>query len=965
MKKLFYQTFIKLVAIAFIPVLIANLIYYKAIKREIKKNVKEILYTKADYEQSILKNSFIRINQNIDNLLRYISLNPSNADIAVKTTFYSDKSFLKILLLNEKSVILWGISKFEPVTFNKKIHIPKDKDYIVVKNFNEFKIGILRKFNNWKVISSKFKYVYVEISLKNILRNFIKRSDDNIDYFLLDNQKRLIFHSNYNFVLAKRKYLNLFNGKKEFFKVCKIRNPIKNIIEEYIVLIRFLPEYSFFQGVEVSYDTAYAKMFQFRQSVIIESFVLIFLMGFISFFIAKSVASPVKRLQEISNEIRNGNFHPNFEDFPRNEIGILAKNLKTMAATIEADIIQIEKEKEKLDKLFNTIEDGIYVVDKDYNLTMINDRELTYINKSREDVLGKKCYKVFTGSNEKCINCGIKKGKNNHLQLVNLRDVGFRSDSEREFVNVNFINFSENEYLIYLYDVTDIIKTYKIVEEEKETLKVTLHSIGDAVIVTDEKGCITLMNSVAESLTEYKEKEALGKVIDDVFCIVDERTEEPFVSPVKKVLENGEVVNLSNHALLIGKNGSRRCIEDSAAPIMFNEKIIGVVLVFRDVTNKKKTEKEILKIEKLQTVGQLAGGIAHDFNNILTGIYGNISLAKLFLDKPEKLKELLEKTETSLEKAKGLTKQLLTFSKGGAPIKELTSIESCIKESVDFVLSGSNIKVHYDFEENLQNVEIDQGQISQVFQNLALNAKEAMPTGGDIFVSIKNFRSDNSDKFLLSGNYIEITFKDTGIGIDREILPHIFEPFFTTKESGSGLGLATCFSIIKNHDGFIKVDSEKGMGTVFKIYLPATDKKIEKKQISDFLDEKITDKEISVLLMDDNDEICELAKDIFAMMNCKTDIVYDGKEAVEKYSNALKKGRKYDIVILDLTVPGGMGGKEAVKQLIDIDPNVKAVVSSGYSNDPVIQNYKKFGFEYVLVKPYTISQVEKMIKSLI
>jgi signal transduction histidine kinase/ActR/RegA family two-component response regulator len=446
---------------------------------------------------------------------------------------------------------------------------------------------------------------------------------------------------------------------------------------------------------------------------------------------------------------------------------------------------------------------------------------------------------------------------------------------------------------------------------------------------------------------------------------VDERTEEAFVSPVKKVLESGKVVNLSNHALLIGKNGSRKCIEDSAAPIMFNEKIIGVVLVFRDVTNKKKTEKEILKIEKLQTVGQLAGGIAHDFNNILTGVYGNISLAKLFLDKPEKLKELLEKAETSLEKAKSLTKQLLTFSKGGAPIKELTSIESCIKESVDFVLSGSNIKVHYDFEENLQNVEIDQGQISQVFQNLALNAKEAMPTGGDIFVSIKNFRSDNSDKFLLSGNYIEITFKDTGIGIDREILPYIFEPFFTTKESGSGLGLATCFSIIQNHDGFITVDSAKGMGTVFKIYLPATDKKIEKKQINDFLDEKITDKEIYVLLMDDNEEICELAKDILSMMNCKTDIVYDGKEAVERYSNALKKGKKYDIVILDLTVPGGMGGKEAVKQLIDIDPNVKAVVSSGYSNDPVIQNYKEFGFEYVLVKPYTISQVEKMIKSLI
>ena len=304
MKRLFYQIFIKLIAVAFIPVLIANLLYYKAIKREIEKNIKEILYTKGDYEQSILKNSFIRINQNIDNLLKYISLNPSNAEVAVKTSFYSDKSFLKILLLNEKFVILGGISKFETVTLNKKIFIQKGKNYIVVKNFNEFKIGILRKFRYRKIISNKFSYIYVEISLKKILQNFVKINGDDIDYFLLDNKKSLIFHSNYNFVLAERKYVEIFNGNKEFYGMCKILDPVENVNEEYIFLIRFLPEYSLFEGVEVPYNVAYAKMFQFRKSIIIESFILISLMAFISFFLAKSVASPVKRLQEISNEIR-------------------------------------------------------------------------------------------------------------------------------------------------------------------------------------------------------------------------------------------------------------------------------------------------------------------------------------------------------------------------------------------------------------------------------------------------------------------------------------------------------------------------------------------------------------------------------------------------------------------------------------------------------------------------------------
>ena len=301
-----------------------------------------------------------------------------------------------------------------------------------------------------------------------------------------------------------------------------------------------------------------------------------------------------------------------------------------------------------------------------------------------------------------------------------------------------------------------------------------------------------------------------------------------------KVLQTGLIVDLANHTLLVSRDGTERVIADSGALIRDTKsKIIGVVLVFRDITEKEKMRKEVLKIQKLESLGILAGGIAHDFNNLLTAILGNIWLAKMLTKPADKIFERLTEAEKGSVRAKDLTHQLLTFSRGGTPIKKIASIADLIKESAGFVLSGSKVSCKFEMTEDLWPAEVDEGQISQVVNNLILNADQAMPEGGIIDVSCRNIALGGKEAAvpLKRGKYIQITIRDHGIGIKKEYLQQVFDPFFTTKEKGRGLGLATVYSIINNHDGHITVESEQGVGTVFTVYLPASDSQIKLQSI--------------------------------------------------------------------------------------------------------------------------------------
>ena len=392
---------------------------------------------------------------------------------------------------------------------------------------------------------------------------------------------------------------------------------------------------------------------------------------------------------------------------------------------------------------------------------------------------------------------------------------------------------------------------------------------------------------------------------------------------------------------------------------------LGCVATFWNVTDRQKLEEELFKARKLESLGVLAGGLAHDFNNILTAIIGNISLIKLKMGNscPPKLHELLEKAEAASTRAQGLTQQLLTFSKGGAPIRKIISLQDLVIQTTEFVLRGSNIKYEFVFQEKLWPAEVDEGQINQVINNLVINAMQAMPNGGKIWVRGENMIVDEKANLPLPpGPYVKLSFKDTGHGIDKENLDSIFDPYFTTKKKGSGLGLASVFSILKKHDGFITVESKINYGSTFIFYLPASPDKRVQEGVNAKIEENLKG---NILVMDDEADLRELVTDILKSVGFEVTTCSDGQEAIIHYSHALQEGKPFDLVILDLTVPGGMGGKKTIEKLLEIDPNVKAVVSSGYSNDPIMADHQQFGFKGVVSKPYSAEQLIKVANELL
>ena len=411
------------------------------------------------------------------------------------------------------------------------------------------------------------------------------------------------------------------------------------------------------------------------------------------------------------------------------------------------------------------------------------------------------------------------------------------------------------------------------------------------------------------------------------------------------------------------KDGRQVIIEGNAICNFENGKPIFTQCIFRDVTEKKKMIEELIKAQKLESLGVLAGGIAHDFNNLLTAILGNISLAKMYAKPQDIITDYLHKTEKASIRAQGLTKQLLTFSKGGAPIKKVTPLKELIKDSTSFVLRGSKVKCDYHFDQNLWAVEADEGQLSQVAQNLVINASQAMPDGGTITILATNESlALNESSSLPPGNYIKLIFQDHGTGIPPEHLSRIFDPYFSSKSTGTGLGLAISYSIIKSHGGLITVDSELGQGTTFSILLPAILNHVPQPEKQDNLHNIVARK---ILIMDDDQTVREIAAAMLTFIGCSFEEAGDGIEAISRYIKAQKDSVPFDIVIMDLTIPGGMGGKEAIAALLALDPQARVVVSSGYANDPIMASYKDYGFYGVLPKPFKMDELCKVIATAI
>jgi PAS domain S-box-containing protein len=622
------------------------------------------------------------------------------------------------------------------------------------------------------------------------------------------------------------------------------------------------------------------------------------------------------------------------------------------------DITERKRAQEWYQTIIRTTKDGFFLMDPQGNFLDVNEAYCRLTNFPHDELMQMNIFDLFDS-------------RERTLQYLNRTaslgsdtfDCRHRTRSGQNLLleaSVNYIPTEGGRFFAFLRDITERKQMEEALSAEKERLAVTLRSIGEGMIATDTKGKIVLMNYMAEKLTGWNQEKAAGLPVHEVLYLIDQPTGIRCDNPVDQVLQTGKPVSLPTNTMLLARDGTERLLAASAAPIIDrNHQIIGVVMVFQDKTMERLTEKELLKIEKLSSLGLLAGGIAHDLNNVLAVILGNISLATMTVNGDDMVLQSLAEAEQAGLRAKDLAKQLLTFARGGTPIKKLASISEIIQDSAGFSCAGTQVRCEISSPQHLWPAELDPGQISQVIQNLVINAVQAMPQGGVVHIKAGNVTlKEDNPLSLTPGRYIKITLQDHGVGIWPDHLSKIFDPFFTTKQKGSGLGLATVYSIIKNHDGHITVESAIGKGTTFSIYLPAATKKYVPKRERE---PELLRGKGKILVMDDEEMIRNNVGSMLKHLGYDAEFAKDGAKALELYAKAKESDHPFDAIIMDLTVPGGMGGRETIQRLLQLDPQAKAIVFSGYADDPIMSNFKEFGFFGFIKKPYTIQDVSEAL----
>ncbi|MGA1824027.1 MAG: PAS domain S-box protein [bacterium] len=558
--------------------------------------------------------------------------------------------------------------------------------------------------------------------------------------------------------------------------------------------------------------------------------------------------------------------------------------------------------------------------------------------------------------------------------------------------------------------VNKLITHGKVTAEELQLKKKDgsfLWAAVTAKVVRDELGAIIYFDGMIEDITKRKQAEEVtkrayaeldqifnaavdgmciinkeGKVlrVNNTFCVIfgidkdtikGKRCKEILHHnlcdtprcPLSYILRGGE--RLETEKEIECRDGRRIPFIVTTTPFCGPDgELIGIVEDFKDITEHKNMEKELEKIQKLESLSVLAGGIAHDFNNQLATIMGNLSLLETYAKSGKDIFSVLRKTEKASFQAKYLAQQLITFAKGGRPITKTVSLADCLQDITDFVLSGSQGKCELSLSDDLWCAQLDESQIIQAISNLIINANQAMRDGGIIYVNAENvFITEKDNVPLKSGEYIKISVKDQGTGIPKEYVDKIFDPYFTTKSKGSGLGLSVTYSIIRNHEGYITVESEHGVGTTFHVYLPASQNGI-------FSVEKEEKKGLrlgkgKVLLMEDYQNLREMVEEMLDNLGYEVASAQDGTEAIALFKKAKEEEQPFDAAILDLTIPGGMGGKEAIRKLREIDPKIKAIVSSGYHSDPIMSECKEYGFDAIIHKPYVITDLSDILYKVI
>lgn len=598
---------------------------------------------------------------------------------------------------------------------------------------------------------------------------------------------------------------------------------------------------------------------------------------------------------------------------------------------------------------------AIMVVDNDFNVMAHNKLAFEDFGLSEGSMIYRHCYENICKSPSPPPYCALAETLKTKRRT---EKSGLKIGNKSYDVVATPIIGEDGEVLhtvLTYMDITARQKAMEAVAESEKRYRDLFESANDLIQISSADGRILYANSAWRKATGYADTTGV-----DLSKLLPPRNREDFMSAVLAAKEREQGVRIETEFITADK---RKLLLDGNVTVRMSEGGEMVVrTIFRDITRQRRLEEEIATAQRMDTVGQLAGGIAHDFNNALTAILGNISLAKMYEASGLPVKDKLEKAEQAVIRARGLTRQLLTFSTGGAPVKKELALSPFLVDAVSFSLTGSKLSPRYNIARDVNNVDVDQGQLEQVIQNLVLNAAQAMPEGGFVDIECSNATIDDESVLPVPhGEYVRISVVDHGTGIPEANRERIFDPFFTTKDGGKGLGLATSFSIVRKHGGTIHVQSALGKGSRFDVYLPAKERKEQPQELK----AQIAGVGGSILIMDDEGDIRELLESLLTHLGYKVASAPDGQEAEKMYKKAFDAGEPYDLVIMDLTVPGGMGGKELMQRLIKIDPRVVGIVSSGYSSDPVMSDYTSHGFSGVAAKPYRLETLTGIVATLI
>lgn len=611
--------------------------------------------------------------------------------------------------------------------------------------------------------------------------------------------------------------------------------------------------------------------------------------------------------------------------------------------------VALRESEERYRAVFQNTGTATCILEEDTTISLANERFEELSGCSREEIEGKKSWIEFVTQEY------LEKMKEYHKERrtgEGKAPTSYDFDFKSAKGNIKKIHLTiavipgTKKSVASLHDITERKHIEEALRESEDKYRSIFETAPISIVMVDREGLIVDINphhvtSIGRGITT--KGDYIGKNIVTHPSIAAAGLSGDYDRILK-----GEPFDRTDVYFPTLSGGADGYFNVSGRPLLKEGEVVGAITIHEDITERKRLEKEQQRHAKLESVGTLAGGIAHDFNNLLSAIIGYIELARMNAVKESDVRSNLDECMKGIAMAKQLTQQLLTFSKGGTPVKGPVKIDKVIKETAEFCLRGSNSNAEYVFAEGLRNADVDREQIAQVIQNLTINAFQAMPRGGVISFSAEN-EHVTSNPNLEPGDYVKVNVRDQGLGIPKEHLTSIFDPYFSTKQEGSGLGLATSYSIIKKHGGDINVDSTLGEGTTFTIYLPVAISReaLEERAGSGYA----AGEGQKILVLEDEDIVARSIGKVLERLGYNPEVVGDGQEAVDLYKRAKEKGDPFDLVITDLTIRGGMGGKEANRLILEYDPEARTVVSSGYATDPILANFEDYGYRAALPKP--------------